>query len=278
MLPAVDIAGNDTELGLRDFRRICELVRVRTGISLGDGKRQLCQTRLARRLRALGLRTFGEYVALFDDDAHPEHRELVNAITTNVTAFFREDHHFATLASHLPALAARQRRIRIWSAGCSSGEEPWSIAMVVREALGDTTVDVKILATDIDTEVLGRARAGLYRDELLEPVAVVRRQRFFARGTGANAGWWRVADELRPLVTFKPLNLFDAWPMRGPFDVIFCRNVIIYFDAPNKAELLGRYRDLLAPEGYLFLGHSETITAAVSGFRACGRTTYQRVP
>ncbi len=260
-------------LGTREFRRICELVRERAGIQLGEAKRQLCQTRLMRRLRALGLRDFAEYVALLDDEHSPEHTELLNAITTNVTAFFREPHHFELLAQLLPGIAKQHRRIRVWSAGCSSGEEPWSIAMIVREALGACTgLDVKILATDIDTNVLAHASAGVYTRDHLEPVGPARRQRFFTPdGTTA-----RVTDDLRSLVTFKQLNLFAAWPMRGPFDVIFCRNVIIYFDTESKARLLRRYHDLLAPDGHLMLGHSESITGGVAGFRLRGRTAYQR--
>jgi chemotaxis protein methyltransferase CheR len=268
-------------LGPREFRRICELVRERAGIELGEAKRQLCQTRLIRRLRALGLPSFAAYVALLDDPASDEHAELINAITTNVTAFFREVHHFELLAKVLPVLAARQRRIRIWSAGCSSGEEPWSVAMTAREAVGDRidrgALDLKILATDIDTNVLAHAAAGVYLDDNVEPIAVARRKRFFARGAGPNAGKWRVGDELRGLVTVKQLNLFGDWPMRGPFDVILCRNVIIYFDVDNKAALLRRYHELIGPDGLLLLGHSESITAGVRGFQTCGRTAYRRI-
>ncbi|HET7506620.1 MAG TPA: protein-glutamate O-methyltransferase [Kofleriaceae bacterium] len=264
-------------LGDREFRTICALVRERAGIELGEAKRTLCQTRLMRRLRALGLTDYADYVALLDDPHSSERVELINALTTNVTAFFREPHHFELLASEiLPALATPGRRVRLWSAGCSTGEEPWSLAMVVRELLGDRGVDVKILATDIDTEVLARARAGIYSDEHIAPVPAPRRQRFLQRGTGRNAGLWRVSDELRTLVVFNQLNLFDAWPMRGLFDVIACRNVIIYFDVPNKARLLRGFHGKLGPGGHLLLGHSESLTAGVAGFTACGRTAYRK--
>lgn len=263
-------------LGDREFHKIRALIRQQTGIELADSKRMLCQTRLARRLRALDLSSYAEYVKLLEDAASPEHVELVNAITTNVTAFFREPHHFELLGSILPALAAK-RRIRIWSAGCSSGEEPWSIAITIREALGAASgVDVKVLATDIDTAILGRAAAGVYEDANVEPVRRAALQRYFARGTGANAGRWRVGDELRSLVTFKPLNLFAPWPMSGPFDVIMCRNVIIYFDTENKVKLLQRYHGMLASGGHMFLGHSESMTPGVSGFSLVGRTAYTR--
>jgi len=263
-------------LGDREFRQIRTLIRDRTGIELPDSKRTLCQTRLIRRLRALGLDSYEAYVKLLEDEHSPEHRELINAITTNVTAFFREPHHFELVKSILPALAAK-KRIRIWSAGCSSGEEPWSMAITIREALGAAAgVDIKVLATDIDTDVLARAAGGVYEDANVEPVGRALLQRYFARGTGANAGRWRVGDELRSLVTFKPLNLFEPWQMRGPFDVIACRNVIIYFDTENKVKLLRRFHDMLAPGGHLLLGHSESMTAGVNGFSLIGRTAFTR--
>ena len=268
-------------LGVREFKRICGLLRARAGIDLGDNKRMMCQTRLSRRLRALGIATYGEYVALLDDPQHGEHRELVNALTTNVTSFFREPHHFEMLATEiLPRLTERGRRVRLWSAGCSSGEEPWSLAMVVREALGDAPdhkVDVKILATDIDTQVLAHARAGIYTDEQVAPVTPARRQRFLARGRGDNQGRWRVVDELRDLVTFNQLNMFDPWPMRGSFDVISCRNVLIYFDVPSKTKLVRGYHDKLHPGGYLLLGHSESLPTGISGFANVGRTAYRKL-
>ncbi|MFT3694119.1 MAG: protein-glutamate O-methyltransferase CheR [Kofleriaceae bacterium] len=264
-------------LGDREFRRIVELVRSRAGIELGESKRQLCQTRLGRRLKALSIPDYRAYVKLFDDDDHPEHKELINAITTNVTAFYREQHHFDLLRGLLPKLAATKKRIRIWSAGCSSGEEPWSYAITVREALGSCQgLDVKILATDIDTQVLAKAAAGVYEDENVKPVTQKRLQTYFTRGSGTNDGKWRIADDLRSLVTFKQLNLFAPWPMQGTFDLISCRNVIIYFDVENKVRLLTRYRDLLGTDGHLFLGHSESITPGVTGFVTVGRTAYRK--
>lgn len=266
-------------LGEREFQRIRALIRDRAGIELADSKRVLCQTRLIRRLRALGLSDYRAYVAVLDDPNSQEHGELVNALTTNVTSFFRELHHFELLGSEvLPPLIHSGHRVRLWSAGCSSGEEPWSLAMVVHEVIGDRDADVKILATDIDTEVLGRARAGVYTDEQVAPVAFSRKQRYLARGTGTNRGLWRVRDELRGLVRFNRLNLFDAWPMRGAFDVVVCRNVIIYFDVPNKQRLLRGFHDKLHAGGYLLLGHSESMPVGVEGFTACGRTSYRKQP
>ncbi len=273
------LAVENAPLGDREFRRIVDLVRTRAGIELADSKRQLCQSRLSRRLRALGLSDYREYVKLLDNDASPEHGELINAITTNVTAFYREMHHFDFLRELLPKLAKQQKRIRIWSAGCSSGEEPWSMAITIREALGDCSgLDVKVLATDIDTQVLARAAAGVYEAENVKPVSSKRLQTFFTKGTGANEGKWRVADDLRPLVTFKQLNLFAPWPMQGPFDLISCRNVIIYFDTENKIRLLRGYHKLLGENSHMFLGHSESITPGVTGFVSVGRTAYRKVP
>jgi chemotaxis protein methyltransferase CheR len=266
-------------LGEREFRRIRALLRERTGIELGDAKRMLCQSRLLRRLRVLGLRGYREYLELLDDPDSNEHVELVNALTTNVTAFFREMHHFDLLASQvLPPLVAAGRRIRMWSAGCSTGEEPWSLAMTLHEAIGRRPdLDARILATDIDTQVLATASTGIYTDEQVEPVSPVRRRRYLLRGKGEKLGLWRVGEPLRPLVKFHQLNLFAPWPMRGSFDVIACRNVMIYFDAENKAHLLREFRNRLVPGGYLLLGHSESIPGGAEGFASCGRTAYRKL-
>lgn len=261
----------------RSFARLQAVVRERCGIVLGTNKRQLCQTRLLRRLRLLGLRTFAEYLAVLDDPHAREQDELVNAITTNVTSFYREPHHFEWLAQRaLPALA-RERgrtRLRLWSAGCSSGEEPWTLAMTVAEARLPAGWDVKILGTDIDTQVLATAEAGVYPDARLERVSPARRKQHFVRGSGG----WQVAPQLRAMVRFRELNLFDAWPMSQPFDVIFCRNVIIYFDAEAKHRLVQRFTGALLPGGHLVLGHSESLLREVPGLAAAGKTVYQRAP
>jgi chemotaxis protein methyltransferase CheR len=261
------------------FGRLRRIVREHTGIDLGEHKRLLCQTRLARRLRALGLSRFEDYLRELDRPGSGEHAELVNAITTNVTAFFREPHHFELLASRvLPGLAAdpARTRLRLWSAGCSSGEEPWSMAMVLDEARLPARWDVKILATDIDTDVLARARDGVYTADRLAHVGESRRQRYFSRG-GGRSGAWQIAEPLRERVAFRALNLFAAWPMRRPFDVIFCRNVIIYFDEASKQQLVRRFVDALSPGGYLCLGHSESLLHGVDGLQPCGQTSYRKV-
>jgi chemotaxis protein methyltransferase CheR len=268
-----------------DFDRVRTLVKERAGIDLGASKRSLVYGRLARRLRVLGVPTFAAYIELVEDADSDEAGRFVNAITTNVTEFFRENHHFDLLArTVLPAIWARTgpsaRRVRLWSAGCSTGEEPYSLAMVVREnppPASSGPWDVKILATDLDTDVLAEARAGLYRAERLKKVGAARLARFFAPVVG-QPGKFQASEALRSLITFKPLNLLEPWPMQGTFDLIVCRNVVIYFDDPTKRALVQRYRDRLAEGGYLFLGHSESLVGATTGFEPRGRTTYRKLP
>jgi chemotaxis protein methyltransferase CheR len=266
----------------RDFEFLRALVSEHAGIALGEHKRQLVYGRLTRRLRQLQIPTFGEYCAYVQHNLEHELGEVINAITTNLTAFFRENHHFEHLAgSALPDLAARNaanRRLRLWSAGCSTGEEPYSIAMTLAESLPELAAwDAKILATDIDSQVLARAAAGEYADERVRDLAGERLRRWFQRGAGAHAGKVRVADGLRQLIAFRRLNLMEAWPIRGPFDAIFCRNVVIYFDKPTQKALFDRFADLLVSEGYLYVGHSETLYRTCDRFRLVGRTIYQKI-
>lgn len=265
-----------------DFHRVRRLVQERIGIALADSKRELVYGRLSRRLRALGLQGFESYLQLVEGGDPHELQQFCNAITTNLTAFFRERHHFSFLADQLfPALIRNNsdsRRIRIWSAGCSSGEEPYSMAMVALEALGQhlRSWDIRILATDIDTGMLREASQGTYAGERLEKLDSPRLLRWFERtGTGKE---YRVAEELRRLIVFKPLNLVGLWPMRGPFDVIFCRNVVIYFDRDTQRQIFIRMARLQEEGCHLFLGHSESLLDVSTQYRLVGQTVYRRRP
>ena len=267
--------------GEEDFQALRALVKSLTGIHLSEQKRELVYGRLTRRLRALQLRSFGEYRERLKGDVQ-EIAELCNAITTNLTSFFREPHHFQYLREHLLApLAAdarRRRRLRIWSAGCSTGEEPHSIAMTVLETLPDPgSWDVRILATDLDSEVLSRARCGLYPQERIGNLSPERLQRFFVEREGAGGICRQIAPEVAALVTFKQLNLIHALPMRGPLDAIFCRNVVIYFDKDTQRELFARIARLQRPGDLLFLGHSESLFKVCDSYALIGKTIHRRV-
>ncbi|MEY2169489.1 MULTISPECIES: CheR family methyltransferase [unclassified Rhodanobacter] len=278
-------AGDGTILlGAAEFRFLRDFVYAHCGIALGEHKRQLVQGRLARRLRALGLPDYAAYCALLRSDPNGELGELASAISTNVTAFFREPHHYELLERELlPQWLAHKRRdgdrLRIWSAGCSSGEEPYALAMVLAEALekhGATGVDAKILATDLSPQALETARNGVYPLDKLDGISEERRRRWLLRGAGEYEGYACVHSRLRELVTVQPLNLLHDWPMRGPFDAIFCRNVVIYFDQPTKQRLFSRYAALLPAGGHLFLGHSESLHGINDDFELIGRTVYRK--
>ncbi len=274
--------GREFQLTDADFLFLSGFVTQHTGIKLPDGKRELVYGRLARRLRQLNLDSFGAYCEMLRRDPDDELGYLVNAITTNLTSFFRERHHFDHLAKViLPALQrtnATTRRIRIWSAGCSTGAEPYSLAITVRQALGDLCGwDVKILATDIDTNVLQTAADGVYGDRELEGISHEQLRRWFLRGAGANSGRARVKDELRDMITFQPLNLMaESWPVKGPIDVLFCRNVVIYFDKPTQRTLFNRFADILASDGSLCIGHSESLFKVSDRFELLGQTIYRK--
>jgi len=263
-----------------DFEALRTLVRSHTGISLGDQKRELVYGRLSRRLRALRLASFKEYRALVASDPG-ELVHLVNAITTNLTAFFRERHHFDYLREQVlkPLLAQRRTaaRLRIWSAGCSSGEEPYSIAMTVLEAFAEAPRhDVRILATDLDSEMLARARVGLYPLERLMSIGPNRLARFFDTQHDRGAVVCRVKPEVAGLVTFRQLNLIDALPMKGPLDLIFCRNTVIYFDKDTQRDLFTRMAALQRSGDLLLLGHSESLFKVSDDYTLIGRTIYRR--
>jgi chemotaxis protein methyltransferase CheR len=271
------------EFALRDgdFRKISSLVTASTGIVIDDRKRAFIHGRLGRRLRALGLSNFSEYCEVLEGpDGAAERHVLVNAITTNHTSFFREPHHFDYLAKvMLPTLARRKteagRRMRIWSAGCSSGEEPYTVAMTICNShVPLANWDIKILATDLDTNMIAHATAGLYDAERAGSIPTQFRQRYV---TLQPDGRTAMNSVLRSLITFKPLNLLEEWPMKGPFDVIFCRNVVIYFDKPTQRGLFNRYADILKPDGWLIVGHSESLQNLTDRFELVGRTIYRRI-
>jgi chemotaxis protein methyltransferase CheR len=268
-----------------DFHTIVSIVYERSGIVLAASKRDMAYARLVQRLRALGLSSFRDYCQLLSSNkGADEIGFLINAITTNLTKFFRESHHFEHLRHHvLPELAkaagAAIPRIRVWSAGCSSGEEPYSIAMTALAARTETgrDWDFNILATDLDTTILEHAKAGIYPKASLETVPAAMRERFFDTHTHAKAGNVRISPQVQSLITFKPLNLTKPWHSGMSFDVIFCRNVTIYFDAKTKASIINRFHSILKNGGWLYVGHSESLHEHQHQFKPSGRTIYQKI-
>ncbi len=267
-----------------DFQTLSDLIFQRTGIVLKSHKKDMVYSRLARRLRSLGISSFSDYVLyLTGTKGDAEISALINAITTNLTRFFRESHHFDHLSKTvLPEVLVQmskgtRKRLRIWSAGCSSGEEPYSIAMVLDKqikAKGLEKADAKILATDLDTNMLRIGRKGDYKSASVSSVGDDYMD-YIQKADNAT-GKIHISSELRNYISFKPLNLLADWPMKGPFDVIFCRNVMIYFDSETKNKLTRRFVELLRPGGWLFVGHSETILGADESLSLYGRTIYQR--
>ncbi len=266
----------------KDFDFLRRLSNSHTGIVVGDEKFDMFYSRLARRVRALGLPSFSSYCDYIAGGSDPgETVQLINAVTTNLTAFFRESHHFDYLRERaIPerlAAGVDARPIRIWSAGCSSGEEAYSLAMTLgemeRQLLGR---QVDICATDIDSNVLHRAVRGVYSAELVDALPEARLHRWFMKGTGTQQGKVRVKRELREAVDFQQLNLMQPW-QQEPQDIIFCRNVIIYFDKESKARLIDRFAQVLKAGGFLFVGHSESLTQLSERFEMVGKTVYRKV-
>jgi len=268
-------AGREFDFSDQDFEKVRSLIYARAGISLGPAKRDMVYSRLARRLRALGLRRFCDYLEMLQrnqDDG--EWEAFTNSLTTNLTSFFRESHHFPILAEHL--VKSGGRGSTIWCCASSTGEEPYSLAITAVEAFGTFTPPVSIIATDIDTQVLDKAAAGIYPMERLEKLSPDRVRRFFLKGSGARDGYAKVRPELQRLITFKRLNLLDgSWFVRGPLDVIFCRNVMIYFDKQTQAKILRRFAPLMRSDGLLFAGHSESLFHVSDVFQLLGRTVYR---
>ena len=259
-----------------DFQRISKLIYEHAGISLAPTKQEMVYSRLARRLRVRGLSTFSEYLAVLEKGDDAEWEAFVNALTTNLTSFFREPHHFAELTRFLERRRCSQQRVSIWCCASSTGEEPYSLAMTAVEVYKSFTPPVTIIATDLDTSALEKAAAGVYAEERVAKLRQDQLQRFFLKGTGARAGSVRVRPELRELVAFRQVNLLDTqWPVRGPFDAIFCRNVMIYFDKPTQRKVLAKLAPLLAGDGLLFAGHSESFLHSADLFRLRGNTVYE---
>lgn len=262
----------DLVLSDSDFARIRELIYRRAGIVLAEHKKDMVYSRVGRRVRQHGMVRFHDYLAKLEQESGgPEWEAFTNALTTNLTAFFRESHHFPLLAD-----LVRDRRgpIRIWSAGASTGEEPYSIVMALTEVLGDKA-DFQVLATDIDTEALDRARRGIYPMDQVGKLDEQRRKRFFQKGSGARSGFARVRPEVAARVRFETLNLVaPKWPMADRFDAIFCRNVMIYFDKGTQARILDRFAPLMKQDGLLFAGHSESFSYISDRFRLRGQTVY----
>jgi chemotaxis protein methyltransferase CheR len=256
------------------FQRICQLIYQRAGIVLASHKREMVYNRLVRRLRTLGIADFGSYLALLEGSNSGEEWEVfINALTTNLTAFFRELHHFPILARHV---SERPGPYSVWSTAASTGEEPYSIAMTLLETRPGAASQMQVVASDINTLVLEKARAGVYRHEELRGLSTAQRQRFFLRGTGPHEGLARVRPELNNMVRFQYLNLLAAeWALPGPFDAIFCRNVMIYFDKETQERILRRFVPLLKPGGLMFAGHSENFSQISQEFKLRGQTVYQ---
>jgi chemotaxis protein methyltransferase CheR len=262
-----------------DFLRVKNLVYNFAGIDLNDSKKNLVYNRLAKRIRFLQQDSFDEYLNYVEAQGEAEFIHLINAITTNLTFFFRENHHFEFLAETvIPELLQKNqstKKIRIWSAGCSTGEEPYSIAIVLKEVVPPGW-DAKVIATDLDTNVVNTASTGIYKIDRLKGVSESRKKNWFMRGKGSNDGYVKVKPDLQAIIEFGQINLMNEWPIKDQIDVIFCRNVVIYFDKETQSKLFNRYADLLREKGYLFVGHSESLYKVCDRFELLGKTIYQK--
>jgi chemotaxis protein methyltransferase CheR len=257
----------------RDFERIRKLIYESVGISLSAQKSDMVYSRIARRVRALSLDSFDAYLSHLDNSGPDEWQAFTNSLTTNLTSFFREGHHFPVLAAHVAEL--KHRPIRIWCAAASTGEEPYSLAITMAELFAAKSPPVEILASDVDTNVLQHAERGDYAMERVEKLERSRLERFFLCGAGVNEGRVKVRPQLRDMVAFRRINLLDdEWKIDGPFDAIFCRNVMIYFDKPTQSRILERFVPLLRQDGLLFAGHSESLFHVGHLFRLRGKTVY----
>lgn len=273
-IPDLDTPTREFHFTDHDFQRVRKLIYEHAGINLSDAKKDMVYSRLGRRLRATGQTSFHNYLALLESSNSEEWEAFVNSLTTNLTSFFREPHHFPLLAEHIQKIRHR-RPIELWCSAASTGEEPYTMAMTLVDAFGTYNPPVHILATDLDTNVLKKAQAGIYPIERMEKLSQDILKRFFLKGTGSNAGFVQVRRELRDMITFRQLNLLDSnWPIRGPFDAIFCRNVMIYFDKPTQYKILQKFVPVMHHDALLFAGHSESFQHAADLFQIRRRTVY----
>jgi chemotaxis protein methyltransferase CheR len=258
-----------------DFVRVQALIYQRAGISLHEGKHAMVYSRLSRRLRETGHKSFHDYLAWLERQEGPEWQEFVNALTTNLTSFFRENHHFDIFRRHLQARSTAPGW-RVWCSAASTGEEPYSILIAAQEALGEHS-RFSLVASDIDSKVLAAAAEGVYRADGLKNLTDAQLKRFFLRGKARNQGFVRVKPELQRLVEFMMVNLVrDDWPFKSPFDVVFCRNVMIYFDPPTQRKVLERIHRVMLPGALLFVGHAENFSESRDLFTLKGKTVYER--
>ncbi|MFA6061839.1 MAG: CheR family methyltransferase [Gallionella sp.] len=268
-------AAREFHFTAQDFQRVRKMIYDHAGISLNDSKQELVYSRLSRRLRATGISTFSEYLKLLEQNDEQEWEAFANSLTTNLTSFFREHHHFPLLADQLKKIGS-SRPIVLWCSASSTGEEPYSMAMTAVDAFNSFTPPVKIIATDLDTNVLDTARRGVYAMERVEKLSEAVIKRFFFKGTGAQEGFVKVRPELQNMITFRKLNLLDAtWPIRDRVDAIFCRNVMIYFDKETQLAILKKMAPLLRSEGLLYAGHSENFYHAEAYFKLRSKTVYE---
>src|SRR5574343_392857 len=273
-LPPRDSSAREFSFSTADFERVRKLIYQHAGISLSPVKQDMVYSRLARRLRATGKQTFAEYLDALEKNGGDEWERFVNSLTTNLTSFFREPHHFPIFAEHLRKIGSR-RPIRVWCSAASTGEEPYSIAMTVAETFGANVSHISIVASDLDTSVLATAQKGIYPIDRVEKLSPERLQKFFLRGTGGQEGYVSVRPELKRMIEFQRINLLDStYSVRGPLDIIFCRNVMIYFDKPTQYKILSRFAPMMQPDGLMFAGHSESFLHASDLFKSLGKTVY----
>ena len=261
-----------------DFQFLQKLIYDKTGIVIGDHKREMICRRLAKRMRDLNIDIITDYCNILKSDNDAEMNNFINAVTTNLTSFFRENHHFEFLKNdfYQTFSQSKKNKLRVWSSACSTGEEPYSIAITLREVFGKTidTFDAKILATDLDTQVIHTAKTGIYDIQRIKDLPTTIKSKWFQPQN--NAKQVVIDDSLKKLITFNRLNLLGPWPIKGQFDVIFCRNVLIYFDKPTQEALVKRFYDVLVDDGLLMLGHSESVLKGSNKFDSLGKTIYRK--